>query len=250
MSMPTGPADRIRLHLSRVESLRTRASEVGVDAAVITIKRLQAMRFAETYRDFLASAEYAAAARFFLEELYGVRDFRTRDQQFARIAGGLERLFPPAVAELAVDLSELHALTERLDHEMASRWVELSSSSSLATRYVQAWTATGTRDDRARQLAVVARMGAELEQLTRKRSLRTALRLMRAPARAAGLDALQIFLESGFDAFGSMKTPTVLMQAIATRESAWIERLYRPDAACLADLDRTWHSFTPGAQAL
>lgn len=241
MSTPPGPAERIREHLSQVESLRSRALSGGAVAAVETIKRLQAARFADTYRDFLEAAEYAPAARFFLEELYGVRDFRTRDQQFARIAGGLERLFPAAVAELAVDLTELHSLTERLDHDMGSAWLCCPPDMSWGARYVAAWRQTGSPADRRRQLAVVGRMGAELETLTRKRSLRTALKLMRGPAKAAGLESLQQFLECGFDAFGSMRQPTLLMQAISDREAIWLNRLDQPDASyCIADLDRIW----------
>ena len=47
-------------------------------------------------------------------------------------------------------------------------------------------------------------MGNELAQLTRKPGLRTMLRMMRKPAHAAGMGALQQFLESGFDTFGQL----------------------------------------------
>lgn len=238
---PSSPAARIRHHLAGVDALRARAASAGMLLAVQTIKRLQAARFEHTYRDFLHNNEYAAAARFFLGELYGVRDFSQRDQQFARIAGGLERLFPAAVAELAVDLVELHALTEHLDHEMGVAWSQLPDDMTAGSRYRTAWQLVGSRQERDRQLAVVAAMGVELEQLTRKKSLRTALRLMRGPARAAGLDALQQFLEAGFDAFGSMSRPQVLMQAIQARESAWLAKLFEgPDDACTAELDQIW----------
>lgn len=240
-SITPGPADRIRQHLAGVQFLRTGAREAGSADAVLTVKRLQAIRFEHTYHDFLGADEYALAARFFLEELYGIRDFSTRDQQFSRIAGGLERLFPAAVAELAVDLTELHVLTERLDHDMAVAWLQQPRTAGHASRYVAAWRATGSRTERERQLALVARMGAELEQLTRKRSLRTALRFMRGPARAAGLDALQGFLETGFDAFASMTRPAVLMTAIQDRESEWLDRLFTdPDGSCQDLLQRIW----------
>jgi len=84
-------------------------------------------------------------------------------------------------------------------------------------------------------------MGAELEQLTRKKSLRTALRLMRGPARAAGLDALQRFLEAGFDAFAYMARPHVLMEAIQMRETVWMDRLFASaDTQCATDLNKIW----------
>lgn len=236
-----GPADRIRRHLAGVELLRAASAGAGTAEAVLTVKRLQALRFRHTYRDFLANPEYALAARFFLDELYGVRDFSSRDQQFSRIAGGIETLFPDAVAELAVKLTELHSLTEQLDHHLALVWEDTGDSSSLGARYVAAWLQTGTRTDRERQLLVVSEIGGELQTLARKRGIRTALRLMRGPARAAGLDALQSFLETGFDAFSSMRDPSVLMNAIHDRETDWLDQLYNmPEDSTAARLTSAW----------
>src|SRR5690242_16973455 len=112
-------AQTIRTAVARVGELReAQASHAGLRQAVIGIKALQARRFAGTYDDILSSGPYSAAARFFLEELYSDRDFAERDAQFARIAGAIERFFPAAVAQTAVDLAKLHALTESLDHAM------------------------------------------------------------------------------------------------------------------------------------
>jgi len=119
MSPSASAADRIRTHLDRVQQLRLQARAAGMDAAVTEVKQLQAQRFRATYADLIRDPRCAAATRFFLDELYGVRDFAQRDAQFGRIAGALERLFPQAVPQLAVDLAETHALTEVLDHELA-----------------------------------------------------------------------------------------------------------------------------------
>lgn len=77
-----------------------------------------------------------------------------------------------------------------------------------------------------RQLAVVQHMGRELQRLTRVPTLRLALRLMRRPAQAAGLAALQAFLERGFDAFAQMGNAAPLLDAIEARETRWIELLF------------------------
>jgi len=237
-----GPAERIRQHLAGVESLRAEAVRAGSAESVTLIKHLQGLRFRHTYSDFLADKEYASATRFFLDELYGVRDFTERDRQFSRIAGGIESLFPASVAELAVQMTELHVLTERLDHSMALAWLASPSRDSPGQRYVVAWNATGTSAQRQRQLAVVGDIGTELQQLVRKPGLRTALRLMRAPARAAGLESLQGFLEAGFDAFGSMREPAVFMNAIRSREDGWIQRLFAADnEACANELTSIWN---------
>lgn len=229
MSPPSSASDLIRMHLARVTQLRAQAQAEGVQAAVDEIKHLQARRFRGTYADFLEHPRYAPATRFFLDELYGVHDFARRDAQFARIAGALERLFPEAVAQLAVDLSETHALTEVLDHELAMQWLSLNKALSPAERYVVAWRRTDARASRGRQLAVVQHMGFELQRLTRMKTLRLGLRMMRNPAKAAGLDALQHFLESGFDAFGALGDARPFLDTIQQRESRWVDALFDED---------------------
>lgn len=229
MPNASSPADRIRAHLAHVAALRAQASTPELARAVSAIKALQARRFAASYTDYLADARHAPAARFFLEELYGDHDFRERDAQFGRIAGAIERLFPAQVAALAVDMAEIHALTETLDHTLAGHW--LATRGTPAQRYVTAWRLTGQRDARERQLAVVLHMGRELQRLTRLKGLRTTLRLMRGPARAAGLGALQDFLETGFDAFAAMGDASAFLQGVADRESRGIALLFdAPDA--------------------
>jgi hypothetical protein len=233
MSQTTNASDAIRTHLERVNHLRAHAQAEGMQAAVEAVKRLQARRFRGTYADFLSHPGYAPATRFFLDELYGVHDFELRDAQFARIAGALERLFPEAVAQLAVDLSETHALTEELDHQLARHWLALDATLPPADRYIMSWRLTQSRPARDRQLAVVQHMGLELQRLTRMKTLRFGLRMMRNPARAAGLDALQRFLESGFDAFIALGEARPFLEAIAQRESRWIHALFDDDlTAC------------------
>src|SRR5690606_29194835 len=120
----TSAAAAIRAHIARVAALRECAHTAGEAEAVNAIKRLQAARFRTTYADLAASAATSKAVAFFLDELYGVHDFARRDDQFARIAGGLGRLFPEAVAQLAVDLAEVHSLTAVLDHAMGRLWLQ------------------------------------------------------------------------------------------------------------------------------
>jgi hypothetical protein len=202
-------------------------------AAVTEVKQLQAQRFRATYADLIQDPACAPATRFFLDELYGVHDFAQRDAQFGRIAGAVERLFPEAVAQLAVDLAETHALTEVLDHELARHWLTQDPGLSSAMRYTLSWRLADDRPARARQLAVVQHMGRELQRLTRMKPLRLALRMMRNPARAAGLDALQHFLESGFDAFAALGDARRFLDTISERESRWITTLFdAPPEAC------------------
>lgn len=225
------PAETIRDCLAAVDQLRHAPLSQGQRDSLVAVKSLQAERFAHTYRDFLADKRHAPATRFFLNELYGAGDFSLRDAQFGRIAGAVERLFPEAVAALAVNLAQTHALTEQLDHTLASHWHALPARLSRTERYLQAWRRTGQAASRQQQLSVVLQMGQELQRLTKVRSLRMALRVMRGPAGAAGLADLQQLLEEGFDAFAHMRDAQAFLSAIETREQAWLSTLFDADTA-------------------
>lgn len=233
-------AQTIREAVAEVERLRAESRAIPeIGDSVLRIKRLQARRFAGTYADLLASGPYAAAARFFLEELYGDRDYGERDAQIARIAGAVDRFFPHDVAQTAAGLARLHALTESLDHAMA-RAAPIGPHDEVAA-YVAAWRATGRRSDRQRQLEEVVALGAELTRLTRLPGLRLMLRMMRAPASAAGLASLQRFLETGFDTFAGVTRQRGgaerFLETIRVREQRLVDLLFDGEpVACETEL--------------
>lgn len=220
----------IRGAVAQVSRLRElQARQDGLRGAVVAVKALQARRFAGTYADLMAGPTYGPATRFFLHELYSDRDFAERDAQFARIAGTIEKFFPSVVVQTAVDLAQLHALTETLDHDMGVQWLAAAGEEQDAMRYATAWRAVGRRADRDAQLRDVLAIGEEMARLTRAPGLRAMLRMMRGPASAAGLGALQKFLETGFDTFGAMARGghvPVFLRTIREREQALIATLF------------------------
>lgn len=220
-------AEAILAGLAEVERERhRRAADTALGARVTALKHYQQQRLRHTYADLLASARYRLAATFFLEELYGPADFVQRDAQFARVVPAIARLFPDEVVATVVALSQLHALSERMDTAMA---LALDAGVLDATAYGRAWRAVGQPAERERQIALLLQVGRALDRHTRSRWLRASLHMMRAPARAAGLDALQRFLEAGFDAFGGMGGAKEFLQTIAERERRLAAALFAGD---------------------
>jgi hypothetical protein len=192
-------------------------------AAVADVKRFQHARFERTYSDLLAHPRYTRAARFFLEDLYGPGDFTQRDTQFARVVPALVRLFPAELVGTVLQLAQLHALSERLDSAMAAA---LPGGPLDAAAYAQAWRDVGEPDARSRQIDLMLAVGSALDRYTRSTFLRHTLRLMRGPAQAAGLGALQGFLESGFDTFKGMGGAAAFLGLIEQRERALADHLF------------------------
>ncbi len=184
---------------------------------VDSIKRYQHARFARTYRDQSSQPGTSDAVSFFLDELYGPGDFTHRDAQFMRIVPALVRLFPREIVGTVRTLAQLHALSEQLDTAMGRHLPDAELSEGL---YRAAWQAVGRRDDRELQISLMLDVGYALDRYTRRPLLRHSLRLMRGPAQAAGLAALQRFLERGFDTFRGLRGAQGFLELVAARERA------------------------------
>ena len=224
-------ADKILSELAVVDAeRRRRAADPGLARHVVALKAYQQLRFSHTYADLLASERYAPAARFFLDELYGPSDFTRRDAQFARVVPALVRLFPREIVQTVAILSRLHALSESLDTEMGFR---LMSAVLGAEAYAAAWRATGRASDREQQITLTLDVASALDRLTRNTLIRNSLRLMRGPARAAGLSELQIFLEAGFDTFRAMGGADDFVQIVKDREHSLSRMLFNDEVSAV-----------------
>ena len=200
-----------------------RAADAALAARVRQVKAYQHARFQQTYADLLAQPAMRDAARFFLDELYGPKDFTERDAQFARVVPTLVRLFSTEIAQTIEALGRLHALSERLDTEMAQKLKFLPLD---AAGYAQAWRDVGQVPAREQQIGLMLQVGTALHRLVQQPLLRASLKLMRGPAAKAGLGQLQTFLETGFAAFKGLPDAQAFLRTIAERERAIASQLF------------------------
>lgn len=224
------PSQRLRAGAAEVAALRTLES---VDAATRArrdeLRAFQARRLAFTHADLLESPRYRTATRFFLDELYGVKDFSQRDAELARVIPTLTRFLPEAALETIADAVELDALSERLDLATAKALV---ADPAIRGRpvdddaYARAFRAAGSRTDRERQVELVEHIGRALDRLVRHPLLGGLLGAMEGPARLAGLAAMHEFLASGFRAFKAMKGADVFLRTVIDRERTLMGRIW------------------------
>src|SRR5687768_3302362 len=104
-------------HLRFLKELRGR--EHAKPTRVREVKRWQSRRLAQTYADVASQPRYEAATRFFLDDLYGPKDFSGRDQAMLRIVPVMAKLLPASAVETAAMAVELDALSEDLDQRLA-----------------------------------------------------------------------------------------------------------------------------------
>ncbi|HST02243.1 MAG TPA: hypothetical protein VLJ84_11350, partial [Usitatibacter sp.] len=175
-------AQDLATHLKRLKGLRG----PGIDppARLADVKRWQARRLARTYADLAAQRRYRDATAFFLDEVYGEKDFSGRDQEMLRIVPVMSRILPASAVQTAGLAVELEALTEDLDQRVAR---ELDAGEVDEASYARACRAASQRRERDRQVELVRAVGERLDALVQKPLVGRTLKLMGKPARLAGL---------------------------------------------------------------
>jgi hypothetical protein len=217
---PLTAADALTAELVRVRRLHDeRAQNVKLAAALDWLARWQSRRLGMTYADLAQNPRYAAAIGFFQNDLYGAGDFSRRDADLARVVPMLVRMLPDGVIRTVAAAMELNALSQELDRALLARLPQANNALTVAG-YSQAYRLAGNFPLRARQIALVGEVGAALDRFVRMPFLRTALAMMRQPAKLAGLSALQDFLERGFKAFRAMDDARDFLATIHQRETA------------------------------
>ncbi|GAB3318256.1 FFLEELY motif protein [Luteimonas notoginsengisoli] len=192
------------------------------------LRRWQAARLRLSFAYFLADPSRRPAAEFFLDDVYGDRDFTRRDADIARVMPMMQRLLPEKLLATVADAIELGALTQALDLRMAE------SLQALAPRrrkldeslYAEAYRDVGLPRLRAHQIDLIRRVGGGFGRALKLPGVAALLAFSRGPARFAGLSELQGFLERGVAAFEELGDAEAFVAEIERAERKASKRLF------------------------
>jgi len=216
-------ADAMRQHLERLKALRGPGASAAAPERVKALKQWQTDRLMKTYADLSADPRYRDATSFFVRDLYGPKDFSARDAALLRIVPVMTRVLPAKAVEAAALSVEVEALSEELDHRLAKA---LPAGDITEEAYAKAYRESATPEERGHQIQLIVDVGHRLDALVHWPFVQQTLRLMRTPARLAGLDDLQDFLERGFHAFKAMGTADEFLATLDGRERKILSRLF------------------------
>lgn len=217
-----GP-EALREHLERLRELRGADGAQGVPARLAEVKAWQHGRLARTYADLSTQPRYAQATQFFMDDLYGPKDFSGRDAAMLRIYPTMVRVLPAGAVQTAALAIEVDALSESLDRRLADA---LPPGAITEAGYAKAYRASSEPAERERQIELIGEVGLRLDALVRKPLVLQTLKVMRTPARLAGLSDLQVFLERGFESFRTMGGAGDFIAIVQARERAIASRLF------------------------
>jgi hypothetical protein len=214
-------------NLEKLEKLRGPGSQERNDAVFAkrlkAVKTWQQARLKRTYPDLAADARYGPATAFFMDELYGIKDSALRDRDLIRMYPTIKRVLPQFAFDAVSKALELDVISEEFDQLLAQ---EIGDVEINEENYAKAFRDAGTMKERLRQVDLMRAVGAELDVVVKKPLIYTTLRMLRTPARLAGLSNMQQFLEAGFTAFKHMNGADYFLETIATRETELIKRIF------------------------
>src|SRR5687767_9478709 len=148
------------------------------------LKRWQSERLAHSFSDLSRRPDYQAAARFFLDDLYGEHDVSWRDRDIQRMLPTLRAWLPESVLQTVAKALELDLLSHELDLAMGEALAQDAGHADPIddAAYARAYRKVGRRRDRERQIELLLSVGGELDRIVRKPLVFTMLRFARGPA--------------------------------------------------------------------
>ncbi len=226
--------DQLLAELDRCEGLRRRQVEDELfHQRRLKLRAWQAARLARSHRDLAVNPRFAAASKFFLGELYGPRDLGAHIDEVRRIVPIMIKTQPASGLLTVARSVELNAVSEDLDGAMVEAIGERAAAIDNAV-YAEAYRTVGRAEDRRRQIDLIELLGGALDALTHHKFIGATLKVMRKPAKLAGLGGLQSFLERGYDAFGPMRGGAgEFVSIIVWRERMLSAALLKGDAHAL-----------------
>lgn len=197
---------------------RIQALDVRHAKALARLQHWQRRRLDATYQDLRDDPRYLAACEFFLDELYGGRDFVERDRQLMRAAPVMRRFLPDHLLAAVGDAMQLQAVSQQFDLALAELLVDTDPITQKD--YAEAYRENGDWEGRGHQLLLIRELGELLGETVQRPLVHRLIRLMHGPAVLAGFGMLQVFLRDGLDAFAEMGPADHFLDTISEREHA------------------------------
>ena len=227
--MSADDSDRLARLMGRHQALHDPAVEPRNQSPWLAeLRRWQSARPKRSYGRFLHHPRRRPAAGFFLTDVYGERDFSRRDSDIARVLPMMRRLLPDKLLGTVADAIELGVGTQTLARSMddVRQRLALRRRRLDEALYAEAYRQVGDQAARARQIALIGKVGRGFGKALKLPGVAALLAFSRGPAKLAGLSELQGFLERGFGAFETLGDVEDFIREIELEESGLSQRLF------------------------
>lgn len=215
--------NKIIQHLQLATSLHQRVEQSDITHTLRKLQYWQTKRLLATHGDLWESKRFKPAMAFFIDELYGPKDFSKRDKDIARVVPKMAKILPQQALESLESALRLNSLSFEMDVKMSELLVDINVDRDS---YAKAYQACNNLEQREEQIDLLESLGADLADVVKIPGISALLMLSRKPAKMAGVESLQAFLESGFKAFKKLGEVEDFIIPIVSQEKRIMHALF------------------------
>lgn len=219
---------QISRHLHGVNTMREIAEQANILETMRAVQNWQCQRLLLSHQEMYQQKRFKPAVEFFVEELYGPKEFSQRDHDIARVVPKMAKLLPEKALVSLASALHLNALSFELDFAMARKLHGLTIDRDS---YAQAYRECNNQVLRQQQINYILTLGRDLANVVQMKGITTLLVLSRKPAKLAGVIALHEFLEHGFKAFKKLGEVDDFVIPVVNFEQALLTQLFDKSAA-------------------
>ena len=215
--------DKIIGHLNQVADLQDDVVNQGLKTTIEQLQQWQCQRLLASHDDLWQQKRFKPAMQFFIDELYGPKDFSQRDREIARVVPKMSAILPEKALLSLESALHLNALSYQLDVEMSKR---LHHQTIDRHSYAEAYRGCDNLEQRQMQIEFIQALGNDLADVIDIRGISALLMISRKPAKLAGVLSLHEFLEAGYKAFKKLGNVNEFIDPIVNREKQIMQDLF------------------------
>ena len=215
--------NKIVKHLQNTEELHQQIAKQDLTKVIRNLQSWQTKRLLITHQDLWQSDRFKPAMQFFVDELYGPKDFSQRDQEIAKVVPKMAKLLPETALLSLEAALRLNCLSLQLDFTLVK---QLGSREINRDTYFECYRHSANKPQREEQIRLLKNLGVDLGEVVEIKGISTILMLSRKPAKVAGVKSLHEFLEKGFKSFKKLGNVDDFIHPVICRETELMNLLF------------------------
>jgi hypothetical protein len=213
-------------HLHGMATMQNIAEKADLMPTIRAVQTWQCKRLLVSHQEMYQQKRFKPAVEFFINELYGPKDFSQRDQDIARIVPKMSKFLPEKALQSLASALHLNTLSFELDFDLAKN---LAGEPINRETYAKAYISCNNLTARQQQIDYIRTLGHDLADVVRMKGISSLLFISRKPAKMAGVLALHEFLEAGYKAFKKLGNVEDFILPVIDKEQQLLRQLADPN---------------------
>ncbi|MFT7409906.1 MAG: hypothetical protein ACI9EX_000486 [Oleispira sp.] len=229
--------DQILKSLQEIEQMKLLITQQNLTDTIKKLQTWQTNRLLTTHDDLWNSKRFKPVMQFFVDELYGPKDFSDRDIELTSALPNIAKIIPYKGLKSLKTALRLDCLSLQLDIAFAQK---LGSGIINRSSYFNFYRQSSHQSQREEQIQLLENLSLDLPKVVKVPGISIILMLSRKPAKVAGVESLHAFLEKGFNSFKKIGNVHDFIDPVISRERAMMHALFAAKGAAenpLPDMD-------------